>query len=187
MFQDTPQNPGSKISLKILTSSDEKSQNGAYITGFKNALGEWVILLDADMISYTLMIDRVISEMFGSQDVIRTFRVNFSRKSPFRKIGSWIINAVFNFGNDKKLRDVGSSLSAYRQNIYRNVYDTRFNKYHFFLPFAVVALAEKNKIKEIPIEIPPTKHTGSAYSICALLRITFKVVFMKILTLTSRR
>ena len=178
----------SGVSVEILTPSriGASSQSGAYISGFKKARGEWVLLLDADLIPYTSLINKIISEIDNTCDVIRTFRVNFSRQTPLRKVGSWAINTIFNAGSYKKLRDVGSSFSAYRKKIYQNVSDPRFNKYHDFLPFVVVMLAGTGKIKEIPIDIPQTGTESSSYGVAALLRLSFKIITLKISSLGFR-
>ncbi|HPN73235.1 MAG TPA: glycosyltransferase [Candidatus Omnitrophota bacterium] len=171
-----------KVRLEVLPlpEGQVRSQSRSYIFGVEKAGGEWALLLDSDMIALSSAVNSTIAEMRKPYDVIRTYRVNFSRRSPIRRAGSWLVNTIFNAGSKVRLKDVGSSFSAYRRKIYNNVSDPRFRKYHDFLPYAVVKLAEKEKIKEIPVEMPQNIPDVSSYRIADLVRLFFKILSLKI-------
>jgi glycosyltransferase involved in cell wall biosynthesis len=181
MFKALPKNLFPHTSLRILPKAGKLSQSAAYIEGFKKARGEWSVLLDADMTEFTALVGQLIDEIDTTHSIIRTYRDNVSGGNLLRKAGSWMVNAIFNTGSGKKLRDVGSSLSAYKRSVYQNVSNPRFNRYHDFLPFAVVALAEQEKIKEIPIKIPRTPGQNSSYSLTKLIGITIRIIYLKII------
>ena len=189
MFLDISKNAADKVFLKIHKRSDGLgyTQNEAYLEGFRNARGEWALLLDSDMLTLFPALDMLISEIDATVDIIRSYRINFIRENPLRKAGSRVMNIIFNVGAKTRLKDVGSSFSAYRKKIYKKVSDPRFNRYHSFLPFVVSMLAEKGKMKEIPVEIPQKAANPSSYKITGLICLSFKIFYLKIWSLISRK
>ena len=190
MFEDLPEDLLSEVPLVLtdIPKDARKNQGSAYVAGFRKARGDWAMLVDSDMLFLESELDKVISAMAPSRDIVRTYRSDFARESALRKAGSETINFIFNLGSGARLRDVGSSLSAYTRNIYHNVFNDRFKNYHVFLPFVVSILAAEQNlfIKEIPVKIPPVPGERSSYSISQLLRVGSSVINLKIISLISR-
>lgn len=162
----------------IRPSSEEgRSQSNSYICGFEAAEGDWSVIMDEDHLGDRNAIDRIMVSLDDNYDAIRTYRIRRGYDSPLRYLGSKGVNFFFNFGNRKKLKDIGSSLSAYKKKYYKKAIDKKFEHLHAFLPFLIVLFP--SKVKEVPIDMN-YKHKRSEYRLRDLLMLFGKILRIKL-------
>lgn len=131
--------------IKIIRFKKNYGQSFALDVGFKNAKGEIVITLDADLQNDPQDIPLLLKEL-NSYDVVCGWRRK--RYDPFlKKISSWLANSIRRFVLKDKFLDIGCTLRAYRRETLENI--RLFNGLHRFLPI----LIEYNGFRVRQIEV----------------------------------
>lgn len=161
---------------RILKSNISSSQPSSYIEGFKVSKGDWALLLDYDLIDRSELIDVMVSNIDERYDVIRTIRNNRRHQYLLRYLGSKTASFVFNLFNKNIIRDIGSSLSLYKKEYYKSVLDKKYEKYHNFPLF--ILIAKPSNIKEVFVD-SLGDNTDSEYSLIKLLQLFFKIIRLK--------
>lgn len=167
----------------ILKTNVSSSQPSSYIEGFKVAKGDWALLLDYDLIDRSELIDVIVSNIEEKYDVIRTVRNKRRRQHLLRFFGSWTANFIFNLFNKNKIRDIGSSLSMYKKEYYKSVLDKKYEKFHNFPLFFLIA--KPSNIKEVFVD-SSGENTDSEYSLIKLLLLFLKIIRLKFMLFFSK-
>ncbi len=161
---------------RILKTNVSSSQPSSYIEGFKVSKGDWALLLDYDLIDRSELIDVVVSSIEERYDVIRTIRNNRRHQHLLRFLGSMTASFVFNLFNKNKIRDIGSSLSMYKKEYYKSVLDKKYERFHNFPLF--ILIAKPSNIKEVFVD-SSRENSDSEYSLIKLLQLFLKIVRLK--------
>ncbi len=154
--------------LRLVRSS---GQSAALAAGFRNARGEVVVTLDADLQNDPADIPRLLAEMAETAetaeiaetpgwDLVSGVRIR-RRDDWVRRLSSRIANAVRNWATGERVSDSGCSLKAYRAEYLRRV--PMFKGMHRFLPTLV--RLDGARIKEVPVNHRPRLHGKTKYSI----------------------
>ena len=168
---------------RILKSNICSSQPRSYIEGFKASKGDWALVLDYDLIDRSELINVVVSNIGERYDVIRTIRNNRMYQHFFRHLGSMTSNFIFNLLNKNKIMDIGSSLSMYKKEYYKSVLDKKYEKFHDFPLF--ILIAKPPNIKEVFVD-SSGENTDSEYSLIKLLQLFLKIVRLKFILFFSK-
>jgi glycosyltransferase involved in cell wall biosynthesis len=157
-----------KHRVKVVELQRNYGQTTAIAAGIDHAVGEIVVLLDADLQNDPADISMMLDKLNEGYDVVSGWRKD--RHDPFitRKIPSWIANRLIVLVTGVHLHDFGCTLKAYRRNILREF--RLYGEMHRFIP--VYAHAAGAKIAEVVVHHRPRKHGKTNYG----LERTFKVI-----------
>jgi dolichol-phosphate mannosyltransferase len=156
---------------RVLRLSRSSGQSAALAAGFRNARGEVVVTLDADLQNDPADIPRLLAEMAEMAETTETAEtpgwdlvsgVRIRRRDDWvRRLSSRIANGVRNWATGERVSDSGCSLKAYRAEYLRRV--PMFKGMHRFLPTLV--RLDGARIKEVPVNHRPRLHGKTKYSI----------------------
>ncbi|MCM8763532.1 MAG: glycosyltransferase family 2 protein, partial [Candidatus Omnitrophica bacterium] len=119
--------------VKIIKFRRNYGQTSALDAGFRNARGETIISMDADLQNDPQDIPRLL-EALKNSDVVCGWRKK--RRDPFlKKIFSLIANFLRRFVLGDRILDIGCTLRAYRREALERV--KLFNGLHRFLPLLI--------------------------------------------------
>ncbi len=146
--------------LRVLHLRRNSGQSAAFAAGFRQARGEVVVTLDADLQNDPADIPRLVAEL-ADCDVVCGVRAR-RRDSWVRKMSSRVANAVRNRLTRESIQDVGCSLRACRSEFVREL--PMFTGMHRFLP-TLLRLQGAARVKEVPVAHRPRLHGQAKYGI----------------------
>lgn len=157
--------------LKVVTLQKNCGQTAALDVGIREAKGEIIVLLDADLQNDPEDILRLLEKLSEGNDVVVGWRKE--RKDAIsRLIFSKIANAVARHCFSLPLHDFGCGLKAYRSRFIRNFY--LWGQAQVFLP--VVAKERGAKVCEIPVRHNLRQVGSSKISILRMMRGSFHLL-----------
>jgi glycosyltransferase involved in cell wall biosynthesis len=155
LLVDDGSTDGSFEEMKRLAASDPRvryvrfqkncGQTAAFAAGFREARGEIVVTIDADLQNDPADIPALLAKM-SEADVVNGFRIG-RQDSPWRLVQSRVANAVRNGFLGDSVRDVGCSLRAMRRSFVLRV--PVFRGMHRFLP--TLLRWEGARVSEVPV------------------------------------
>jgi len=163
--------------LKVVRFRKNFGQTAALSAGFKYALGDIIITLDADLQNDPQDIPALLAEIEKGRDVVSGWRKD--RQDPYlnRILPSIVANKLISMITGIHLHDYGCTLKAYRREILDNV--ELYGELHRFLP-ALASWAGAS-ISEIPVSHHP-RHLGkSKYGISRTFRVILDLITVKFL------
>ena len=145
--------------LRVLRQPDNRGQSAAFAVGFRQARGELIATLDADLQNDPADLPRMLAAM---EDCDVVCGVRIERHDSFvRRASSRIANGVRNRLTGESITDVGCSLRVMRARHARRV--PLFEGMHRFLP--TLLRLEGARIKEVPVRHRPRLRGVSKYGI----------------------
>ncbi len=145
--------------FRYLFFDQNHGQSAAFDAGFRAAIGEFIITLDADLQVDAHDIPGLLNKL-GNYDAVVGYREK--RRDNFVKhISSKIANSVRNQMSHENIRDVGCPLKIIKRYALRNV--KMFNGMHRFLP--TLLKLEGFSVIEVPVSHHPRRHGESKYNI----------------------
>ncbi|MCM8778818.1 MAG: glycosyltransferase family 2 protein [Candidatus Omnitrophica bacterium] len=143
--------------IKIIKFKRNYGQSFALDAGFRNAQGEIIVSLDADLQNDPEDIPKLLKEL-ASCDVVCGWRKK--RFDPLsKKISSWIANFIRRLVLRDKFLDIGCTLRVYRREALEKI--KLFNGLHRFLPILIEY--EGFKVKQIVVKHHPRFSGKSKY------------------------
>ena len=143
-------------------------QTAAIAAGIDNALGDVIVLMDADMQNDPADIPMLLSKMQEGYDVVSGWRINRQDTFITRTLPSRIANGLISWVTGVKLHDYGCTLKAYLREVLTGF--RLYGEMHRFIPaYAGYVGAE---IIEVPVRHHPRKYGKTHYG----LERTFKVI-----------
>jgi len=145
--------------ITVIRFKRNAGQTAAFDAGFKQARGEIVITLDADLQNDPKDIPFLLEKIKDNDMVcgVRTKRMD----SWIKLISSKIANYVRNRLSDEEVSDTGCSLKAYRKEYLTRI--KLFNGMHRFFP--TLMKMEGAKVAEVPVHHRPRRFGKSKYNI----------------------
>jgi glycosyltransferase involved in cell wall biosynthesis len=134
-------------------------QSAAFDAGFRNALGETVVTLDADLQNDPNDIPKLLS-FIPEYDVVCGWRAE-RNDSLIKKISSWVGNTIRNFMTNENIHDTGCSLKAYKNDWLKEI--KLYRGMHRFLP--TLLKMEGARVVEVKVNHNPRKFGKSKYNI----------------------
>ncbi len=147
--------------VKLINLDKHYSQSTALDAGFRNAEGDIILTIDADLQNDPQDFLRILDEL-KNNDIVCGYRINRLESDGVVKfISSQIANYVRNKLLRENFKDVGCFLRGFRKECIKN-----FNMYGDFHIF-IISVMNMNgyKIKEIPVKSYPRQYGKSNYNI----------------------
>jgi glycosyltransferase involved in cell wall biosynthesis len=188
IFVDDGSRDGSLAALKTLAKKDAAhvrvvvlrrnfGQTAAIAAGIDHALGEIIILLDADLQNDPADIPMMLSKFDEGYDVVSGYRKD--RKDTFTtrilpsRIANWLISVV----TGVRLHDYGCTLKAYRCDVLSGF--RLYGEMHRFIP--VFAHAAGARIAEVPVRHYPRKYGKANYGLERTVKVLLDLFTVKFL------
>jgi undecaprenyl-phosphate 4-deoxy-4-formamido-L-arabinose transferase len=146
-------------------------QHMAVLAGLREARGEIVVTLDADLQNPPEEIPRLVLAAEGGHDVVGTYR-ELRHDNAFRRIASWLANGLRRRLTVLPMRDHGCMLRAYRREVVDAVLSSRETS--TFIP----ALAMLYAARPIELEVAHAARSAgrSKYGLYRLIRLNFDLM-----------
>jgi len=149
-------------------------QTAAFDAGFKQAQGDVVITMDADLQNDPTDIPRMLAKLDGGYDLIATWRKR--RKDTFMKNfisrGAYMMRKVL---FKDKLHDSNCALKAFRKECLENL--TLFGETHRFIPN--ILQQRGFMVGEIVVKHHPRKFGKTKYGLSRILRSILDMIIVK--------
>ena len=145
--------------LRALRFKEHRGQSAAMDAGFRNAIGEAVVTIDADLQNDPADIPRLLAAL-GEWDVVCGVRVN-RRDSFVRLASSRIANWVRNKLSNEDVTDTGCTLKAYKREFLARL--KLYEGMHRFLP--TLLRLEGARVTEIPVNHRPRLRGETKYNV----------------------
>jgi glycosyltransferase involved in cell wall biosynthesis len=149
----------------------------ALSVGFKEAQGEKIVTLDADLQDLPEEIPKLLAQLDQGYDLVSGWKSK--RKDPLiKKINSWIFNLMVSFFTGVKIHDINCGLKVYRRKVIEEV--ELYGELHRFIP--ALASWRGFRIAEAKVEHQPRRYGRSKYGTERYLRGLFDLLTVILLT-----
>ncbi|KPJ61942.1 MAG: glycosyl transferase family 2 [Deltaproteobacteria bacterium DG_8] len=149
----------------------------ALSVGFKEAQGEIIVTLDADLQDLPEEIPALIKKMDEGYDLVSGWK--FKRKDPFfKKIASRLFNSVTSFYTGVKIHDFNCGLKCYRREVIEEI--ELYGELHRYIP--AIANWKGFKVGEEKVNHQPRVHGKSKFGSERYLRGLFDLLTVIMLT-----
>jgi len=188
VFIDDGSQDGSLAALRILAEKDAAhvrvvilrrnfGQTAAIAAGIDHAVGEIIVLLDADMQNDPADIPMILAKLDEGYDVVSGWRKD--RKDTFitRRLPSHLANSLISWVTGVHLHDYGCTLKAYRREVLTGF--RLYGEMHRFIP--VFAHAVGARIAEVPVRHHPRQHGNAKYGLERTLKVLLDLFTVKFL------
>jgi undecaprenyl-phosphate 4-deoxy-4-formamido-L-arabinose transferase len=146
-------------------------QHTALFAGFRRAVGDVIVTIDADLQNPPEEIPRLVDKIEEGYDVVGTIR-SLRRDPLFRRLASGAMNCISSVASGVVMRDYGCMLRAYRRSVVEAML-SRARK-RAFIP--VLANCFAKNCCEIRVDHAP-RHSGeSRYNLWRLLRLQLNLL-----------
>lgn len=173
-FEVLRQLHGKDSSVKVIKFRKNFGQTAAFDAGFKQASGNIIITMDADLQNDPEDIPRLIEKLEEGFDVVSGWRVK--RKDPLMKrLASIISNSLRHIITNDKIHDSGCSLKAYRKECFQDL--DLYGEMHRY----ILSILSWNgfKITEIPVKHNPRKFGKTKYNYTRILKGFLDLIIVK--------
>jgi glycosyltransferase involved in cell wall biosynthesis len=163
--------------VRVVVFRRNYGQTAAIAAGIDQAVGDIVILMDADMQNDPADIPIMLAKLDEGYDVVSGWRKD--RKDTFitRIIPSRIANGLISWVTGVHLHDYGCTLKVYRREALSGF--RLYGEMHRFIP--VYAHAAGAKIAEVVVHHHPRKHGKSNYGLGRTLKVLLDLLTVKFL------
>jgi len=145
--------------VRVLRLARGRGQSAALDAGFRAALGNVIVTLDADGQNDPADLPRMLEALEGA-DCVNGIRME-RRDDPIRLLSSRVANTIRNRITHETVTDVGCSLRVMRAEYVRRI--RLFDGMHRFLP--TLLRLEGARIVELPVTHRPRRYGRSKYGI----------------------
>lgn len=147
------------MEVRYIRFKKNAGQTAAFDAGFKNAMGEVLITLDADLQNDPNDIPNLL-KFIPEYDVVCGWREK-RQDSVVKKISSKVGNGFRNFLTNENIHDTGCSLKVYKKEFVDEI--KLFRGMHRFLP--TLLKMEGAKVVEVKVNHNPRKFGKSKYNV----------------------
>jgi glycosyltransferase involved in cell wall biosynthesis len=151
-------------------------QTAAIAAGIDHALGEIIVLMDADLQNDPADIPMMLQKLDEGYDVVSGWRVE--RQDTFsRRLPSQIANGLISWVTGVHLHDYGCTLKAYRREVITGF--RLYGEMHRFIP--VYARMVGAKILEVRVHHHPRRFGKAKYGLGRTLKVVLDLLTVKFL------
>ncbi len=168
---------GRSSRVNILSFRRNCGKSAALDAGFRNASGDVVITMDADLQDDPREIPNLLARIKAGADLVSGWKK--TRHDPISKtLPSKLFNAVTSRTSGIKLHDFNCGLKAYRAEVVKNI--TVYGELHRFIP--VLAGWEGYRVEEMEVQHHARKYGHSKYGARRLINGFFDLVTVMFVT-----
>jgi glycosyltransferase involved in cell wall biosynthesis len=150
-------------------------QTAAMSAGFKEARGNVIITMDADLQNDPEDIPKLLALTDEGYDVVSGWRLDRKDKFLTRRLPSMMANHVISKFTGVALHDYGCTLKAYRHEVVENL--QLYGEMHRFIP--ALASWVGGSIKEVPVNHRARQFGKSKYGLSRTLRVVLDLMTVK--------
>jgi glycosyltransferase involved in cell wall biosynthesis len=152
-------------------------QTAAIAAGIDHAVGEIIVLMDADLQNDPADIPMMLDKLNQGYDVVSGWRID--RKDPFfsRKLPSRIANGLISWVTGVHLHDYGCTLKAYRREVLTGF--RLYGEMHRFIPAYAGWVGAK--IVEVPVTHHPRRFGKTKYGLERTIKVILDLFTVKFL------
>ncbi len=163
--------------LKVIRFRRNFGQTAAFAAGFKQAEGEWIITMDADLQNDPRDIPMLVERAESGYDIVSGWRKNRQDKLLSRRLPSVAANRLISRTTGVHLHDYGCSLKVYHRDVAKGI--RLYGEMHRFIP----ALASRMgvKVDEMPVNHYARKYGRSKYGISRTIRVFLDLMTVRFL------
>jgi glycosyltransferase involved in cell wall biosynthesis len=158
-------------------------QTAAIAAGIDHALGDVIVLMDADMQNDPADIPLLLEKITEGYDVVSGWRVQRQDRFFTRTLPSRIANGLISWVTNVKLHDYGCTLKAYRKEVLTGF--RLYGEMHRFIPAYAGYVGAK--IIEVPVKHHPRKHGKTNYGLERTLKVILDLFTVKFLISYSHK
>jgi glycosyltransferase involved in cell wall biosynthesis len=163
--------------VKVIEFRKNYGQTAAIAAGIDAAIGDIVILIDADLQNDPADIPLLLAKLDEGYDVVSGWRKNRKDNFLFRTLPSRIANNMISTVTGVKLHDYGCTLKAYRRE-FLGMFGL-YGEMHRFIP--VYAEASGAKITEVVVNHHPRTKGKSKYGLDRVVKVMLDLLTVKFL------
>jgi glycosyltransferase involved in cell wall biosynthesis len=175
ILKDILKQPG--YSIKVIEFRRNFGQTAAIAAGIEAAVGDIVILIDADLQNDPEDIPKLLAKLDEGYDVVSGWRKDRKDNFLFRTLPSKIANNLISTVTGVRLHDYGCTLKAYRREFLRMF--GLYGEMHRFIP--VYADASGAKITEVIVNHHPRFKGKSKYGLDRVAKVVLDLLTVKFL------
>ncbi|RJQ34075.1 glycosyltransferase [Candidatus Parcubacteria bacterium] len=164
--------------VKVIDFVRNFGQTAAMSAGIKNATGEIIIPMDADLQNNPKDIPHFLEKINEGYVVVSGWRKERKDKAISRRLPSWLANKLISLITGVKIHDYGCSMKAYKKSVIQGI--NLYGEMHRFIP-AYVAW-NRGKITEIVVDHRPRIHGQTKYGISRTFRVILDLIVVKFLS-----
>jgi glycosyltransferase involved in cell wall biosynthesis len=153
-------------SVLYIQFSTNLGKSAALTEGAKNATGDIIVTMDADLQDLPEEIPNLIAKINDGYDVVSGWKIKrndplFGKKIP-SLFFNWLVRKILR----TTLRDINCGLKAYRREVWKNI--RIYGELHRFIP--ALAANQGYKIAEIEVKHSPRLHGVSKYGMSRFVK-----------------
>jgi len=157
-------------------------KSAALTAGFRNATGEIVITMDADLQDDPAEIPRFLEKLAGGYDIVTGWK--FPRRDSVGKVvASRVFNGLVRLTTGLRLHDINCGFKAYSGSVARSL--QVYGELHRFIP--VLAHLQGYRVAELKVAHRPRQSGKSKYGLRRLYRGFFDLLTILFLASYRRR
>ncbi len=158
-------------------------QTAAIAAGIDNAMGEIIVLMDADMQNDPSDIPLLIEKIDEGYDLVSGWRKRRQDKFITRTLPSRLANRLISWVTGVRLHDYGCTLKAYRREVLTGF--RLYGEMHRFIPAYAGYVGAK--ILEVPVRHHPRKYGKTNYGLERTLKVILDLLTVKFLISYSHK
>jgi glycosyltransferase involved in cell wall biosynthesis len=172
-----------KRRVKIVVLQRNYGQTAAIAAGIDHAIGDVVVMMDADLQNDPADIPMMLRKLDEGYDVVSGWRKDRYDHAITRRLPSRIANGLIAQVTGVHLHDFGCTLKAYRRKILGQF--RLYGEMHRFIP--VYANAAGAKITEVEVHHHPRKYGKTKYGLERIFKVVLDLFTVKFLVSYSSK
>jgi glycosyltransferase involved in cell wall biosynthesis len=163
--------------IRVISFRRNFGQTAAIAAGIDHAIGETIVLLDADMQNDPADIPMLLAKLDEGYDLVSGWRRERKDNAITRTLPSVLANGLISWVTGVHLHDYGCTLKAYRREALAGF--RLYGEMHRFIP--VFAHSVGAKIAELPVHHHPRKYGKAKYGLERTVKVLLDLFTVKFL------
>ena len=169
--------------VRVVSFRRNFGQTAAIAAGIDHAIGQTIILMDADMQNDPADIPMLLAKLDEGYDLVSGWRKDRKDNRLTRTLPSNIANGLISWVTGVHLHDYGCTLKAYRRDALEGF--RLYGEMHRFIP--VFAHSIGARITELPVRHHPRKFGVAKYGLERTMKVVLDLVTVKFLLSYSNK
>lgn len=148
------------FSVKYIRHEVNRGYGASIKTGIRNALGDIIVICDADGTYPTADIPKLVSYVKNDDYDMAVGARSFQTVPFARRPAKWLLNKLANYLVDYKIPDLNSGLRAFKKDIALKYFSLLPSGFSLTTTITLALISNNHKVKFIPIAY--NKRTGSS-------------------------